>query len=120
MPEVVGVVDAVVHKEVGVADEGIANASVRSVHEARILLHFRGVQAVQARDRIIYLANIDALNVVRLPLLTTQTALVNTLSDVSVAKLAVHRLNEAELAPPSADIHLHRVLLRAIHHGVVR
>ena len=40
MPEVVGVVDAVVHEEVGVADEGIANASVRSVHEARILLHF--------------------------------------------------------------------------------
>ena len=40
MPEVVGVVDAVVHKEVGVADEGIANGSVRSVHEARILLHF--------------------------------------------------------------------------------
>ena len=40
MPEVVGVVDAVVHEEVGVADEGIANASVWSVHEARILLHF--------------------------------------------------------------------------------
>ena len=75
---------------------------------------------MQARDRIIDLANIDALKVVRLPLLTTQTALVNTLSDVSVAKLAVHRLNEAELAPPSADIHLHRVLLRAVHHGVVR
>ena len=75
---------------------------------------------MQARDRIIDLANVDAFNVVRLPLLTTQTSLINTLSDISVAKLAVHRLNEAELAPLSTYIHLHRVLLRTVHHGVIR
>ena len=64
MPEVVGVVDAVVHEEVGVTYERIANSAIRPVHETCILLHFRGIQAVQARDRIIDLANIDTLNMI--------------------------------------------------------
>ena len=64
MPEVVGVVDAVVHEEVGVTYERIANSAIRPVHKTCILLHFRGVQAVQARDRIIDLANIDTLNMI--------------------------------------------------------
>ena len=40
MPEIVSVVDAVVHEEVGIPDERITNSSVRPVHETRILLHF--------------------------------------------------------------------------------
>ena len=75
---------------------------------------------MQAGDSIIDLANIDALKVIRLTLLATNTALVNTLSDIGVTELAVHRLNETELTSPATDSHLHRVLLRTVHHGIIR
>ena len=64
--KVVSVVDAVVHKEVRVADEGIASRAIRPIHEACILLHLRGVQAVKPADCVIDLADIDALEVIDL------------------------------------------------------
>ena len=46
---------------------------------------------MQARDSIIDLTNVDALEVIRLALLAAETALVNTLAaDVGVAELAIH------------------------------
>ena len=109
MSEVVRVVDTVVHEEVGVADEGVASRAIRPIHEACILFHLGGVQAVKPAHCVIDLANIDALEVVNLARLA-KTALVNTLSDVRVAELAIDRLNEAELAT-AIMIHFHCVLL---------
>lgn len=107
--KIVRVVDTVVHEEVRVADERIASRTVRTIHEACILFHLGGVQAVKPADCVINLANIDALEVVNLARLT-KTALVNTLSDVRVAELAIDRLNETELAT-AIMIHFHCVLL---------
>ena len=69
---------------------------------------------MEARDSIIDLPNIDTFKVVILAWLA-KTALVDA-AYINIAKLPIDRLNEAELAPV---VHLHGVLLRAIHHGIV-
>ena len=62
------------------------------------------------------MTDIDALEVVGLSGLA-KTALIDTTSNVCVAKLTIDRLDEAELAPV---VHLHRIFLRTVHHGVLR
>ena len=105
---------AVVHKQIRVTNERVACCAIWAIHETCILLHFWSIQPMEARDSIIDLPNIDTFKVVILAWLA-KTALVDA-AYINIAKLPVDRLNEAELAPV---VHLHGVLLRAIHHGIV-
>ena len=88
----------IILKQVRVTYERIARITIWSVKNACLSVQFWSVKALEPRDCVIDLTDVDALILVICLTVNTASLIVIIIGSVSVSKLAIHRLKKAEVA----------------------